>query len=53
MATLSLTMSVKALRLLWPVKDTNEDEGKGLLHTAKHKKAKRQVTGNISILIPP
>jgi hypothetical protein len=52
-ATPSLKMTVKALRLLWPVKGSNEPEGRGSCHTAKHKKATRQVTGKSSIVIPP
>jgi hypothetical protein len=46
-------MAVKALRLLQPVKGANEAKGKGYCHTAKHKKAQRQATGNSSVVIPP
>jgi hypothetical protein len=40
-ATQSLTMAVKALRLLGPAKGANKAKGKGYCHTAKHKKAQR------------
>jgi hypothetical protein len=46
-------MAVKALRLLWPAKGVYEAKGKGSSNTAKHKKAQRQDTGNISVVIPP
>jgi hypothetical protein len=44
---------VKALRLLQPAKGANEAKGKSYCHSAKHKKAQRQDTGNCSIVIPP
>jgi hypothetical protein len=46
-------MAVKALRLLQPAKGVNEAKGKGYCHTAKHKKARRQDTGNSYVVIPP
>jgi hypothetical protein len=46
-------MAVKALRLLRPAKCVNEAKGKGYCHTAKHKKAQRQDTGNSYVVIPP
>jgi hypothetical protein len=51
--TQSLTITVKALRLLQPAKGANEAKGKSSCHTAKHKKAQRQDTGNSSVVIPP
>jgi hypothetical protein len=49
----SLTMAVKAPRLLQPAKGTNEAKGKGYCCTAKHKEAQRGDTGNSSVVIPP
>ncbi len=48
----SLTMSVKALWLLWLEKGANDAEGKVSCHTAKHKKAQRWDTGTSSVVIP-
>ncbi len=51
-ATWSLTMAVKALRLLWPAKGANDAKGKGSHCTPMHKKAQRWDTGTSSVVIP-
>jgi antitoxin component of MazEF toxin-antitoxin module len=52
-ATRSLIMTVKALRILWPAKGANDGKGKNHCNITKNKKAQRWDTGTSSVVIPP